>query len=484
MNAVMEKPFWRWVGAGATGIGLTFVQCLDPLWPIAWLAPLPLLLAVRFTRSNRELVGLALFAALVGQASMAVYYFNSFASASLNPFIIAVLMAVFALPGVVPLFAMIVIWRWAAGGSRHFLLPFAFPVVAAAVDFLFAAVSPNGTLGSWAYSQMQVLPVIQIASLGGTPIIVFLVSLLSSTFAVALMLGGKVERPRLAYGLPLAVLVAALTFGVARLSQAPLARSIEVGMAATDIDMTAAALNGPSATNYRSAAARMVTPGTQIIVLPEMMEDLKERDVIQAKARYAGWTRQHRVGLLVGVNIGKSDHRENRAWFFDENGAMRGDYSKEHLIPLINYEFRPGHDLSIVVVDGARLGVAICKDLDFPSLAREYASLGAQVLLVPALDFDADGEWHARMAVLRGVEQGMSIVRAANDGLMSVSDSFGRIAAEAPSGRTSIATLKARAPLGIGQTIYGRFGDIFGWLCVVLTVLASILAFGRWRRAR
>ena len=48
-------------------------------------------------------------------------------------------------------------------------------------------------------------------------------------------------------------------------------------------------------------------------------------------------------------------------------------------------------------------------------------------MLVPAYDFDRDASLHASMAVLRGVEGGFSVVRAARHGLLTVSDRYGRI---------------------------------------------------------
>ena len=68
--------------------------------------------------------------------------------------------------------------------------------------------------------------------------------------------------------------------------------------------------------------------------------------------------------------------------------------------------------------------------MDFPRLSREYAGDGASLLLVPAWDFDLDGWLHARMAVLRGVENGFAIARAARNGLLTLSDSRGRIRGE------------------------------------------------------
>jgi hypothetical protein len=49
--------------------------------------------------------------------------------------------------------------------------------------------------------------------------------------------------------------------------------------------------------------------------------------------------------------------------------------------------------------------------MDFPALSREYAADGANLMLVPAWDFNVDGWLHSRMAVLRAVENGFALAR-------------------------------------------------------------------------
>lgn len=92
----------------------------------------------------------------------------------------------------------------------------------------------------------------------------------------------------------------------------------------------------------------------------------------------------------------------------------------------------------------------------------------------PAYDFDVDDWLTARMTVLRGVESGSSIARAARHGISIVSDRYGRVIAERRSGAT-IGTLITRAPADPGDvTCYALLGDVFGWGCVV--VWAILLA--------
>ena len=72
----------------------------------------------------------------------------------------------------------------------------------------------------------------------------------------------------------------------------------------------------------------------------------------------------------------------------------------------------------------------ICKDMDFTLLSRRYGEAGAGLMLVPAWDFNLDRSWHGHIAIMRGVEDGFSIVRAAKNGYLTVSDNRGRILAQ------------------------------------------------------
>jgi apolipoprotein N-acyltransferase len=124
----------------------------------------------------------------------------------------------------------------------------------------------------------------------------------------------------------------------------------------------------------------------------------------------------------------------------------------------------------------------ICKDMDFPALSREYGAKRVGLLLVPAWDFTLDAWLHDRMAVLRGVESGFTIARAAKQGLLTVSDDRGRILAQQDAATVPFASLVATAPVRHDDTLYTRFGDWFAWLNVAtLGLLLAGAAIGRRR---
>lgn len=138
----------------------------------------------------------------------------------------------------------------------------------------------------------------------------------------------------------------------------------------------------------------------------------------------------------------------------------------------------PGTSTVVLHHGTAGIGVAICKDMHFPTLGRDYANDNARLMLVPANDFEVDDWLTARMTVLRGVEGGFSITRAARHGISLVSDRHGRVIAERRSSAT-MGALVSRTPVDAGDaTIYARFGDVFGWLCVLAWMLLLILRLG------
>src|SRR4029077_2318199 len=122
-----------------------------------------------------------------------------------------------------------------------------------------------------------------------------------------------------------------------------------------------------------------------------------------------------------------------------------------------------------------RWGLQICKDMDFPQLSREYALQGANLLLVPAWDFNLARWLHARMGVRRAVEIGFALARSARNGLLTLSDNRGRIIAETATVPGRFVSITGKVNVAHEQTFYTQTGDWFAWLCVAMFVI--LLAF-------
>jgi apolipoprotein N-acyltransferase len=125
--------------------------------------------------------------------------------------------------------------------------------------------------------------------------------------------------------------------------------------------------------------------------------------------------------------------------------------------------------------------MAICKDMHFAALGREYARLQAGVMVVPSWDFGVDGRMAALTTLTRGVEGGYSVARVAREGLMTVSDPYGRLLAEQRSspmpGSSMLVSVAVGEPV---ETLYRRTGDVFGWVCVGIAGVFWCIGRGKW----
>ena len=132
--------------------------------------------------------------------------------------------------------------------------------------------SPHGTIGSLAYTQMDASPLIQIASITGAAGIVFLFNLFPSAVAIALFRGAKIKMPSVAYGLPIALIVAALIYGATRLHNAKTVGQLPVGLVAVD-EFIGRETGQESAaaiwSRYADATAELASQGARVVVLPE-----------------------------------------------------------------------------------------------------------------------------------------------------------------------------------------------------------------------
>jgi apolipoprotein N-acyltransferase len=470
----IKSPWTRAAGAVLSGCLLALAGSLHPWWAVAWIASIPVLVAA-FGGSGRSAFGLGLLAGLVGGVSILGYY----AAVATWP----VALAIVALQAL--LYAGGVRFAW---GTRARLpagiAVFAFPAWFAAFDLVVATWSPNGTAGSLAYSQMNFPVALQVASLGGAPAITFVLGLFSSAVAHAIAARDAPRRTRLALIPAFGMVCIALVYGVWRIASAPADPTIAVALAALDQEQALPDDWRASVDAYRPLLAQARAGHVELMVLPEEISVASIADLPAIEAELGRYARDSRLSIAVGLRVADAGSLRNVLLLVTaDGGAMT--YDKQHLVPGFEIpKITPGPGPALIAtVAGIRLGGAICKDFDFVDVGRSLGRGGAALVVAPAWDFGQDGWLHGRMAMLRAVEGGFTLVRSAREGTMTVSDRFGRVLAEASSGPRA-PLLMARAPVpGSGATVYARVGDLFGWCCVGLVLLLVALGSGRWSRA-
>jgi apolipoprotein N-acyltransferase len=180
----------------------------------------------------------------------------------------------------------------------------------------------------------------------------------------------------------------------------------------------------------------------------------------------------------------------NSVYLVSPEGMLRAHYDKQYLLPFMEYfplrldlvrrqfgrarEFSPGTATPPLPTRAGDAGVLICNEALLPQFATTRIADGASYLINPSNDsWVADAgfaEQQFDIVALRAVEQRVWLVRISDSGPSAVIDPWGRVLARTqPRTRDLLLSEIGESP---GNSLYGRFGDVFGALCLVAVALA------------
>jgi apolipoprotein N-acyltransferase len=397
--------------------------------------------------------------------------------------------------------------RSSQGNRRPLLLA---PVFWVAIEFFRDRVTgvPWNPLGN---SQIDNIPFARIAQSTGVYGLSFAVMLVNCAFAAALLLWG---RRRINLLISAAAAAIALQIGVLA-KPGPFAPTHQAVLVQENVPLldqkdwtpryfddtlaSLAQLSVKAAPRAPDGAPGLIiwpeSPAPFFIPDPRLQKWLKE--LAQETNSYLI------VGSVDQVNDARGEpHLLNSALVMGPRGNVVGRYDKIHLVPFGEYvplqdflffakkltrevgDYARGTERKVFDLNGARAGIFICYESVFPDEVREFSANGAQVLVNISNDQwygETSAPWqHLQMSRMRAMENHRWVLLATNNGTTSSIDPFGRVVAQVQ--RNVRTTLTAPYALESESTFYSRYGDVFSWACVVISILAVIV---RWRfRAR
>jgi apolipoprotein N-acyltransferase len=402
------------------------------------------------------------------------------------------------------LFALLVVAmaRRASSGNRRplFTAPFFWVAIELFRDRVLGC--PWNTLGN---AQVDNAPFARISAVTGVYGLSFAIVLVNCAFVSALLLTGTRRKNLMisalasAIALQLGALVAPIPFSPTR--EAVLIQEnvpVEQQWTAQDYDRALFAIKEVSV----SAAARRAPSGEPgLIIWPESPAPFYVSD-----PKFIAWVtalaRDTNSWMIVGAT-GETVNAEgerlplNSALVINPQGTVTGRYDKIHLVPFGEYvpfkralffmkkitqevgEFARGTERKVFDLDGTRTGTFICYESAFPEEVREFAAGGAELLVNISNDGwygDTGAPWqHLQMARMRAIENDRWVLVATNTGITAAIDPLGRVV------RTAERNVRVGmiAPFGLrpGTTFYTRYGDLFAWFCVVISLAAIFLRF-------
>ncbi len=173
---------------------------------------------------------------------------------------------------------------------------------------------------------------------------------------------------------------------------------------------------------------------------------------------------------------------ENKAVFIGPDGTVLNIFHKNKPVPFAENSEPGDGKIPVIETPYGRIATSICYDADFPSEMQQLADNKADVLLLPSGDWYSISPYHTHMAVLRGIENGCSVVRQVSGGLSVAVDYRGKQYAHLDFYKNGTKLWVNDVPVGYRFTLYSIAGNLFACLCllcvagVIIYMLFQMLA--------
>jgi len=390
---------------------------------------------------------------------------------------------------------------------------------------------PWGLLGYSQYRQIEIIQIADHMGVYGVSFLIVLVNVALAEFLSWLMPYFRNFRPaRLPWELAaMAALLVTLSwqYGLVTLSETPFSdiprSSISVGVVQPNVDQ---AVKWDTAYREETIArfdrlTEKLGRATDLVVWPEAATPFVfEREPVY-QLQLMALANRAQAPILFGSPAlrfypDRRPYLMNSAYLLAPDGQLLGRYDKHHLVPFGEYipfkssflsfldklvegigDFEPGTGPTVLTLTpkpksatagtaGTTLrpinfGVAICYEVIFPNLVRQFAANGAEFLVTVTNDAwfgpSAAASQHFSMVVFRSVENHLAFARSANTGISGFIDPFGRIVEATPifTEQAVKATMQVWRP----YTFYSRHGDVFAYGCAIICAL--LFLFGIFR---
>jgi apolipoprotein N-acyltransferase len=510
------------VALAAISGAMWFLACADfDIWPLAWIAMVPGLIAIEAASTVRRAALLGWLAGLVTHVGGFYWLTGMLIRFGHLPRPVA-LLGLLALCGYQALVFLLFAWsirhirqRSAARFGAPLPMVLLAPVAMVAFEMLVPYLFPCYL----AITQAWVTPVIQVAELTGPVGVTALLFAVNGAIYDALASTGRRRKlvPLVAAG---ALLAAALGFGAVRMGQIDERRAaaprVDVGVVQGNIPFDQKGLKRQDLADgqlrgLQRVSAELEARGADLILWSEssypfaIAREQTEDFPVGSRGRVR---RDFTVPLAFGAVTVPADPQVsnyNSAVYLDRDGVFRGRFDKIFL--LLFGEYIPFKDLLKGILPASanhfsrgekivtfpfthqgttyRLGPMICYEDILPQFGRELSALHPHLLINLTNDAwygDTSEPWeHLALSVYRAVEARTDLVRSVNTGVSAFIDASGRVVSksyavdphEEPTPMTG--HLEQMALTEGGHTFYARFGDLFGW---TLTAAALLLWIG------
>lgn len=519
MKFDFEVQLSNWSGLLATLSSVLLLYIALPggggFWPLLGIAVVPFLFVI-IKGSRRQALVWTLFFGLVHflvQLYWIVFVIGHYGGLPLYLSIPALLLLCVYLTLYLLLFTLII-----RGMTAHFSLLFSvwlIPAIWVSGDYLRSFVLSGFPWMDLGYGLTDVTLIAQSADIWGHCGVTFLVVLVNAAIAFLLFAGHKKKQRRnmVLTVISLMLFVGTYSFWRANGLESEIAEAdfFNVGVVQGNIDQGQKwnpSLQGATVATYLKQSGLLMDSAERpdLLLWPETALPFypQNHPLLLPIARFL---QSQQVMLLTGSPWYDEDSLTsgklrlyNASLLFDSQGVIVQKTAKSHLVPFGEYvpykkylpfiaplvegvgDFIPGKVADPPPCKNAKIGVLICFESIFPDISRQWVKSGANLLVNITND-----AWYGKssaphqtlvMTRMRAIETRRSIVRSANTGFSTFINPLGRMDELSPLFEKWQAG--KRVALMEEQTFFVRGGFVFPQLCLIVSVIVSILLV--WKR--
>ena len=453
----------------------------------AWFMPVPFLIYVALYHGVKNHLWLLL--------SLLAGSILSFMKAASEPFVVSLGFA--TMIGIViglRYYLAFLIWNYIRRWAGDLISIIAFPAIIVSLEYIQAFYLPFGDWGSLANTQLYNLPLLQTASLFGFLGISAIMAWAAVLFT-SIILRGSLVKSGIRLSIFILVLTALYVYGDLRLNNVPEGKHILAAAIMVDNKFTGV-LPDPAdpeviqTTNSLIEKTRIAANrGASIVVWGEGSTLISEKSEAQFLEKLSAVAKNRDIAIVAAyaVPVPKDEKEDynfiNKFTWINKNGEIAETYLKHHPVPGEGSE-KGVKPLKIVHTEYGNMMGAICYDYDFPQMALTQARLGADLVVVPGMDWRGMLMQHTLMARIRAIEGGFSVLRAANEATSMGFNNYGQIRAAMSDFGNNDKILIASLPVGKINTLYSIIGNLIAYIAIAALLFSLFLTIRNYLRSK
>ena len=528
----MKAPNWthirRWGLPIASGILYASSFPRIDLSPLAWIALIPLLIAIRGETPRRAFyigwwTGIVAFLGLLYWVTITMVHYGGLPW----PVTFPILLLLIAYLGLYFAgFSALLIWIQSRINIPHVLLV---PVIWTTLEWIRGHALTGFPWALLGYSQYQNLTMIQIADITGVYGISFLIALVNASVVEGLGIFNLTHRRKALTALLVSVLSVGLTWGYGRWRLDQLShvstRSLSIGIVQANIPQDVKwdpAFRQATLRRYEQLTHRVAEEEVDLIVWPEAAMPFIFEDDNIFRQQVIALIKREGTPLLFGSparspisgreGVDHEPHLFNSAYLIDSSGNVVSRQDKIHLVPFGEYvplspilffvnkmvegigNFTAGTRYTPMTLPirgdqgshfpenrpqphTTKMGVVICFEVIFPDLVRRFVKEGADLMITITNDAwfgrSSAPYQHFSMVIFRSIENRVPFVRVANTGISGVIEANGHIRQSTDLFTTAAFTDTVH--FSGRRTFYTRAGDLFVYICGIITAILILV---------